>query len=209
MPFHIFIQTIFKLQLPYKSLCHYSVLSLKSGPAGLWWQSKCLKPFLTFISQHHTLSPTHCGSIASNNSSIAPQLFSVFRETILREILSSNLCVLSFVTLYCEKYSSVQLRWLSVCVKQLLTNDNNPSCCIIGKKVTKPLQTEVLLEQQSSQSQNSSSWEIPTSNTSLCYLCLWVHSKLWEKTFLGFTFLKDPIKVVKLWSGWYKRGNQI
>ena len=27
-----------------------------------------------------------------------------------------------------------------------------------------------------------------------------------KKTFLGFTFLKDPIKVVKLWSGWYKRG---
>ena len=174
MPFHIFIQTIFKPQLP---KCPNVFMSLLSAQPEIWssWFVVTIEMSQTISHFHFTASHVVSDSLWFNcvkqflNCSTA--VLSLQRDTSERDINFKSVCLIT-LSHYCEKYSSLQLRRLSVCVEQLLTNDNNPSCCIIGGKVTKPLQTEVLLEQQSSQSQNPSSWEIPTSNTSLSYLCL-------------------------------------
>ena len=107
---------------------------------------------------------------------------------------------------YCEKYSSLQLRRLSVCVKQLLTNDNNPSCCIIGKKCEQVTKRKFYLNSnpRDLKIRRVGRSQLPTQ----AYVTFVYEftANCEKKTFLGFTFLKDPIKVVKLWSGWYKRG---
>ena len=137
MPFHIFIQTIFKPQLP---KCPNVFMSLLSAQPEIWssWFVVTIEMSQTISHFHFTASHVVSDSLWFNcvkqflNCSTA--VLSLQRDNSERDINFKSVCLIT-LSHYCEKYSSLQLRRLSVCVEQLLPNDNNPSCCIIGKKL--------------------------------------------------------------------------